>query len=346
MKTIKLITFAILLLSMAACSTGAPTQATPEVIPTVVADDIIISEGRVEPVHYAEISFAAGGIVSEVLVEEGQTVKKGQPLVRIGGDSDAAYAAAQLELVNAQQALDDLLETQDEARAQALIDIDKAEEAYDKAQDYYESLSKPYKYYKIAYKYIYLPGRTKRIPILKKVKVEKGDEEAFADADADLALKLAELEAAQRAYERTKDGPDTNQLAVLEARLSAAEAGVAAFAVIAPFDGVVTDLNAKAGGSINAGQPAVTVADFSEWLVKTTDLTEIDVVALTEGQPAIITLDAIPDMEMKGTILSIGQNYTQNQGDVVYETTILLTDTNPVMRWGMTAEVRFDKLEP
>jgi HlyD family secretion protein len=84
------------------------------------------------------------------------------------------------------------------------------------------------------------------------------------------------------------------------------------------------------------------VADFSQWIVTTTDVTEIDVVKLKEGQPVTVTLDAIPDVEMKGEILSIGQTYSQNQGDVVYEVTVLLTDTNPVMRWGMTAAVRFE----
>jgi hypothetical protein len=46
-------------------------------------------------------------------------------------------------------------------------------------------------------------------------------------------------------------------------------------------------------------------------------------------------------VELNGQILSIGQNYSENQGDVVYEVTILLTDTHPAMRWGMTAAVKF-----
>jgi len=104
----------------------------------------------------------------------------------------------------------------------------------------------------------------------------------------------------------------------------------------------VADLNARLGGSINAGEPAVTVADFSEWLVKTTDLTEIDVVELAEGRPVTVTLDAIPDAELKGEILSIRQTYSENQGDVVYEVTILLNGTHPGMRWGMTAAVSFE----
>jgi HlyD family secretion protein len=119
---------------------------------------------------------------------------------------------------------------------------------------------------------------------------------------------------------------DKDQLAVLEARLQAAQAGVAAFSVIAPFDGVVAKMHAKTGSSINAGATAVTVADFSDWLVKTTDLTEIDVVKLTEGQPVLVTLDALPDVDLKGEILTIAQNYSENQGDVVYKVTILLND--------------------
>jgi len=105
---------------------------------------------------------------------------------------------------------------------------------------------------------------------------------------------------------------------------------------------VVADLNARIGGSINAGERAVTVADFSQWLVQTTDLTEIDVVNLTEGQPVIVALDAIPDTELTGEILSIGQTFAENQGDIVYEVTILLTETHPAMRWGMTAAVNFE----
>jgi len=100
-------------------------------------------------------------------------------------------------------------------------------------------------------------------------------------------------------------------------------------------------LNAKTGGSINAGEIAVTIADISSWIVITTDVTEIDVVKLKESQPVTVTLDAIPDTVLNGEVLSIGQGYTENQGDIVYEVTILLTDQDPNMRWGMTAVVTF-----
>jgi HlyD family secretion protein len=127
---------------------------------------------------------------------------------------------------------------------------------------------------------------------------------------------------------------------------SEAECGerpVASFSILAPFDGVVADLKAKVGASINAGEIAIRVADFSSWIAKTTDVTELDVVKLAEGQPVTVTLDAIPDVKLTGQILYIGQTYSENQGDIVYEVTILLNDAHPAMRWGMTAAVRFER---
>jgi multidrug resistance efflux pump len=344
MKHKVFITLMGLSLLFSACSSaGQAGTATPEAIPTVIADSAIISEGRIEPIHYAEIAFSAGGVVSEVLVDEGQAVKKGEPLIRLGNESDTNYAAAQLELVSAQQALDNLLNSSGTDLAQAVIDLKETQEAFEKADHYLRYLQDSKKVPQTETR-TFLIQTWKGYEYQYKTKSFKGPapQDWIIEATNDLALKQAELGEAQRTYERLKDGADTDQLALLEARLNAAKAGVAAFSVIAPFDGVVADLHAKAGSSINAGEIAVTVADFSSWLVKTTDLTEIDVVELAQDQPVVVTLDAIPDVELKGTILSIGQSYSENQGDVVYEVTLLLTDTHPAMRWGMTASVMFE----
>ena len=344
MKQKTFIALMLLSLLVSACSAvGQAASATPEAIPTVIADSTIIAEGRVEPLRDAEIAFNASGVVSDVLVEEGQAVKKGQPLIRLGDQLDTQYAAAQLELVSAQKALNDLLNTSGADLAQAVIDLKQAKEDFDKADDYLNYLENSKKVPQSETK---LSLETKRNSwmYVYKTKTFKGPapEDWIIEAQNDLALKKAKLDEAQNTYDRMKGGADADQLAVLQARLDAAKAGVAAFEVIAPFDGVVAEMNAKQGGSINAGESAVTIADFSSWLVKTTDLTEIDVVELAEGQPVTVTLDALPDVQLKGKILSIGQNYSENQGDVVYEVTILLTDTHPNMRWGMTAAVKFE----
>jgi len=337
----------ILGLSLLVTACGSAGNATPTIsdaIPTVIADDTIIAEGRVEPVHYAEIAFSASGVISEVLVKDGQPVKKGDLLIRLGDGSDTNYAAAQLELVTAQQALNDLQNTAGADLAQTVIDLKDAKEVYEKAGNYLSYLQTAQKVPQTDTKVI-LVQTWKGYQYEYKTKNFKGPapQDWVIEAENDLALKKAKMDELQRAYDRMKDGVDKEQLALLEARLDAARARVAAFSVIAPFDGVVADLNAKVSSSINAGEIAVTVADFSAWVVKTTDVTEIDVVTLSEGQPVTITFDAFPDVEFQGSVLSIGQTYTQNQGDVVYEVAALLVDTKPSLRWGMTAAVTFEE---
>src|SRR5262245_34575507 len=116
-------------LIVTACSSaGQGATATPEAIPTVLADTAIIAEGRLEPLRYAEIAFNASGVVSEVLVNEGESVTKGQTLIHLGDESDTNYAAAQLELVSAQKALNDLLSSSGTELAQAVIDLKDAKE--------------------------------------------------------------------------------------------------------------------------------------------------------------------------------------------------------------------------
>jgi len=344
MKKILPIALAALVLFVSACSSSANSStATPELIPTVIADNVIIAEGRIEPFHYADIAFNTSGTVGEIMIKEGESVKAGQPLIQLGSASDTNYAAAQLELVNAQHDLDELLRSRDANLAQAEIDLKEAQKVYDKADNYLKYLNHdefvPQTIYSTklistgnGWEYEYKAQNTKA----------PAPKEWIVDAENDLALKKAKLDEAQRVYDNLKDGPDADQMPLLEARLDAAKAKVAAFTVTAPFDGVVAELKAKTGGSINAGEIAVTIADTSSWLVVTTDVTEIDVVKLKDGQSVVVTLDAIPDVKLNGKILVIGQNYSENQGDIVYKVTVVLTDIDPSMRWGMTAAVKFE----
>jgi len=344
MKRLFILSLLSLSLLLGACSpAGSAATPTSESIPTGIVNSTIIAEGRLEPIHYADIAFTTSSRISEVLVEEGQEVEKGQELIYLGDASDTQYAAAQLELISAQKALNDLVNTSGTDLAQAVIDLKEAREEFDRAEDYLTYLQNEDKVPQTETR-SYLIQTRRGYEYRTRTKHFKGPapEDWIIEAENDLALKKAELDAAQRTYDRLKGGADSEQLAVLEARLEAAKAGVAAFSVIAPFDGVVADLNARIGGSISAGESAVTVADFSQWLVKTTDLTEIDVVALSEGQPVTVTLDAIPDAVLTGEVLSIGQTFSENQGDIVYEVTVLLTETHPSMRWGMTAAVTFE----
>jgi multidrug resistance efflux pump len=347
MKHKLFITFIGLTLLFTACSPAGGAATTPEVISTVIADNTIIAEGRVEPVRDAEIAFTAGGLINEVLVEEGQPVKKGDLLIRLGGESDSNYAAARYEVVSAQKALNDLIKDSEEDLAQAVVDLKQAKEDLEKAETYLHYLQTSKKVPQPE-TFVYYIKRGKGYEVRLRTHFYKGPapEGWITKAENDVALKKAEMEKVQNTIERMKEnGVDSAELAVLEARLDAAEAEVAAFEITAPFDGVVAKVDAKAGSSIRAGEVAVTVADFSTWLVKTTDLTEIDVVELNEKDPVLVTLDTLLGVQLKGTILSIGQTYLENQGDILYDVTILLNDTHPSIRWGMTASVTFQNQE-
>jgi multidrug resistance efflux pump len=156
----------------------------------------------------------------------------------------------------------------------------------------------------------------------------------WLDLDSSLETAKSQLVQAQNDYDSLRDPSFAEDTAGTRAALANAE-------VRAPFAGTLTNLDLKVGEFAASGQPVLTIADLSGWVVKTTDLTEIDVVNLKERQPVDITLDAIPDQTLKGNILSISNNYTERQGDIVYKVTVLLTDKNPALRWGMTAKVTF-----
>jgi multidrug efflux pump subunit AcrA (membrane-fusion protein) len=101
MKPKFLVTMMFVMALITACGIPAETPAEPSAtLPAIIDSSGVTAEGRLEPVRFSEIAFNTSGVISEVLVEEGQTVKKGETLVQLGNESDTNYAAAQLELAS------------------------------------------------------------------------------------------------------------------------------------------------------------------------------------------------------------------------------------------------------
>src|SRR5919108_487038 len=224
MKHTFVISLVGLVLLFTACSPAATATAQP--IPTVIADSTIIAEGRVEPVRYAEITFTGGGLVNEVLVEEGQTVKKGELLIRLGGESDSNYAAAQYEVASAQKALNDLIKNSEADLAQAIIDLKQAKEDHEKAEVYLHYLQTSKKVPQPE-TFVYYIKRGRGYDVRLRTHHYKGPAPAswIAQAEDDVALKRAEMEKLQDTVTRMTEngGVDSNELALLEAQLDAAE---------------------------------------------------------------------------------------------------------------------------
>ncbi|MBA3533482.1 MAG: biotin/lipoyl-binding protein, partial [Ardenticatenales bacterium] len=74
-------------------SVSGEVQVTPTVLPAVQASDQVIADGRVVPVQSADLNLPTGGIVAKVLVEEGESVKAGQPLLQLESARQEATVA-------------------------------------------------------------------------------------------------------------------------------------------------------------------------------------------------------------------------------------------------------------
>ena len=169
-------------------------------------------------------------------------------------------------------------------------------------------------------------------------------------AEAKVAVAQATLDDANSRYADLQNGPDPDQMAAAQASLTAAQASLTSAQdalknseLHAPFAGVVADVRIKVGEQAAAGTPAVVLAEFNQWVVETDNLTEIEVVKVTEGQTAEVVLDALPDVTLHGTVTAISPVFEEKRGDITYTVTVTLTDGDPAMRWGMTAVTTFAK---
>jgi len=264
-KTVVSMTAILLLAGCQGGATASPTPAEPQATPI----PIVTATGQVVPQVWADLSLPTGGIVEEIAVGEGESVKAGDLLLRISGREqlEAALAAAQTELVAAQQALDEVHEQSDVVRASVQSELANAREAQRQAE----------------YKWtVQQEGnransdtiRTARARlVLAEAEAQDAKEEydsthgdatkdegkaAALDAwmaakkardnaqrslnwytgkptdiqqgmlDAEVAVAEARVAAAERAWKDVEVGPDPDTLAQAEARLQYSEAQVAA----------------------------------------------------------------------------------------------------------------------
>ncbi|HZU86718.1 MAG TPA: efflux RND transporter periplasmic adaptor subunit, partial [Anaerolineaceae bacterium] len=170
-------------------------------------------------------------------------------------------------------------------------------------------------------------------------------------AKAVLELAQFNLAEARRAYEARLDGPDAEESALAQARLENASRQLAAaermlknYDLKAPYDGQVMEIkNLQVGEWVAPSQPVIVYADVSTWYIETKDLTELDVIQLEIGQIARVVPDALKDVTLAGTVEWIGQTYSEKSGDVLYTVRIRLDEADSRLRWGMTAQISFEK---
>jgi multidrug efflux pump subunit AcrA (membrane-fusion protein) len=384
-RNLKFITILIITtVLLSSCSAlGIKTTPTSTPVPTVESSGGVISQGNLVPKDYMYLSFPGGGHVSQVLVKQGDQVTAGQVVASLGDREQyqASVTAAQLEVQNAQQALNDLNSNADITSSNAwlaLLDansaliqaetawadmdtdayqkkvddaelklsdmktaLDNAQTAFDKAAN----LDKSNSTYKAA------ETDLKNAQLDYDNAVHERDQLLIARdrAQANLQLAQALQVKAQHDYDVTRQGADPEKVTLAQmsldtaqAHLTAAQSALNNLDLKAPFSGTVVDVNVSNGQLVGSDTWAVLVADFSEWYVNSSDLTEQEVVGVSMGQKATISPDALPDQHLSSQVTEIADMFNVQSGDVLYHVRLRVDQPDPGFKWGMTVEIAFN----
>jgi HlyD family secretion protein len=260
---------------------------------------IVTASGEIKPKNYINIGANAFGNITEILVKEGDHVRKGQLLARIENTQPAADVAAQEASVSSSEAdttaSEAALKVADEniRTMQAALDHDKADlermkADFDRAQDLFNEkllARQDFELKKFTYE-------------AQKAQIAQS-ETRIVQAKAQREQNAAQLASTQR------------RVAQARANLTRAADVLRKYDAYAPLDGVVTNLPVRVGESVvtgiqnSEGSVIMTIADMSV-ITAEVKVDETDIVSVHLGQTADIAIDAMPNKVFKGHVTEIG----------------------------------------
>ncbi|MBN1303161.1 MAG: efflux RND transporter periplasmic adaptor subunit [Anaerolineales bacterium] len=363
--------------ALSACA-GTPAPAA-EIEPFTPETGIseVVAEGRLLPSPSAELAFVQYGTVAEILVEPGQEVPAGDTIARLENREilAAEVARARATLLQAEQAFNTseaealtTLVTAHEAVRQARYELDYFDiptELKDMTQS--EALTytlekvntareafEPYRYREEQLEYELKqknPNKPKVYRDTAKLYKKRLDD-AWADynkaiqwgeLEANLQRAQVNLENAQRDFDSLVGDAERSlsraRYEAAQANLEAAQANLSNAELNAPFRGTVLSMDLTVGEVIQPGLPVVFLADTGNWIVETTDLAEIDIASVATGMRATIKLDAFPGEEFTATVTEIDPVGREYLGDMTYQVTLKMDESDPRLMWNMTATV-------
>jgi HlyD family secretion protein len=248
---------------------------------------VVSASGEIKPKTYVNIGANAYGKITHLYVKEGDHVKRGQLLAQLENVQSTADVSANQASVQAAEtdaiAADAALRTSDADLLRAQADYERNKLDWDRAQN-----------------------------LFKDGLIAKSDfdsrQNAWATADAGLVQAKARVSQAKA----QKDSADRH-VAQARANLTRVADVLQKTTYAAPYDGVVTNLPVREGESVvigiqNAlGSTLLTLADMSV-ITAEVKVDETDIVTVHLGQPAEVTIDAIPNKIFHGTVSEIGDN--------------------------------------
>ncbi|MBR0764842.1 efflux RND transporter periplasmic adaptor subunit [Bradyrhizobium japonicum] len=290
--------------------------------PAVVVDRVargrliesVVASGHVETPYRVEIGSQITGTVEDVLVQEGEKVVKGQPLIALESrESKAAVVQAQGAVAQAEARIRQLeeltLPSAMEALTQAQATLLNAQQTYDRTAQLERN------------------GYATRA--------------ALDDAQKTLEVARAVKRAAEfQVYTASPGGSDyvmaQTQLNQARANLDTAESRLGYATIAAPRDGVLITRSVERGTVVQAGKALLVLAPSGELqLVLQIDERNLGKIAL--GQKALASADAYPDQRFTATVTYINPGVDISRATV--EVKLTVAEPPDYLRQDMTVSV-------
>lgn len=256
----------------------------------VVREDlasVVTASGEIKPKNYVNIGANAFGKITKLYVKEGDHVKQGQMLAQlenVQSASDVAATRASLEASRTDAlAADAGLKTAQAQLEQSQAQLEQAKLDYGRAQGLY-----------------------------KDALIAKADFDAKKAAYDAAVAGLAQSKARVAQMKAQLDSSH-GRVTQTQANLVKSSDLLSKTEYAAPYDGVITNLPVREGETVVIGiqnAPGSTLMTLSDLSVITAEVKvdETDIVNVKLGQPATVSIDAIPNKTFHGTVTEIGDN--------------------------------------
>ena len=163
-------------------------------------------------------------------------------------------------------------------------------------------------------------------------------------AQGNVLSAQANVARAQAAYDRLLEPATVDEVAILEAQVASAETNLVLArlraeqaTIVAPIGGQVANVLINGGEQATPGAPAMTIVNEAAFHI-TVNVDEIDIDRIAVGQVVGISLDALPDTAVSGTIAEIAPTSASSGGVVTYLVTINIVAAEELdLRAGMSA---------
>ena len=336
----------------------------------------IDATGTVRASQSAMLTWQTSGKVEKVNVTIGDKVKADDPLATLVQASlSQSIILAQADLVTAKRDLDDLLNSTT-SQAEAEQAIADAKLAVEDAQNDVYRISYPRAsdtliqnaqanidlgkqkvarmsdiYRKYARRPDGDPDKAAALASLTSAQLELNDlistynwyTGGVADLDAEkfratLAVAQAQLADAERQLELVKNGPNPDDVAAAEAKITSIQGIINQAVITAPFNGVITQADAQPGDMVSNGTNAFRL-DNLEHLLVDVNVSEVDINKIIIGQTATLEFDAANGKVYNGQVVKINLAGDTSGNTVNFTATVEITDADELVKPGMTANV-------